>query len=54
MMKRGLNKITSRFNVGDKKKKKKDVWGWLLDIRMIDNDNIARDASKVIRIGDKG
>ena len=51
MMKRGLNKITSRFNVGDKKKKKKtDVWGWLLDIRMI--DNIARDISKVIRIGD--
>ena len=51
MMKRGLNKITSRFNVGDKKKKKKkkDVWGWLLDIRMI--DNIARDISKVIRIG---
>ena len=49
MMKRGLNnKITSRFNVGDKKKK--DVWGWLLDIRMI--DNIARDISKVIRIGD--
>ena len=49
-MKRGLNKITSRFNVGDNNKKKKDVWGWLLDILMI--DNIARDISKVIRIGD--
>ena len=46
MMKRGLNEITlvGRFNVWDKKKKK-DVWGWLLD--NIPIDNIARDISKV-------
>ncbi len=48
MMKRVLNKITSRFNVGDKKKKM-DAWGWLL---IYAQDDIARDISKVIRIGD--
>ena len=46
MMKRVLNKITSRhFGDKKKKKKKKDVWGWLLDNIRI--DNIARDTSKV-------